>query len=1263
MESPFQVSVKTIAALSPEDSEALVRRMINAEADSAGVSPDQVYDGGRTSSPDGGVDFEVRDAPRESTCRLIKRGQTLYQVKSGRFSPSDVRGILFGANGSIRDPIRRCLEEGGTLAVILTAWGGSSAAASGLDGRFAEELRGAGVSCKGSVNVWAPAKIVDMLGRYPHLALPLSPTHPEGLRTYNEWSISHDMSYDFKSGDDEDDFVRRLRGLLLGDKPLHVRVTGEPGAGKTRMVLEAVRDRRLRDRVVYADGPRSVMPLLSNINRKGTDGPANSIVVVDDCHHTEQARIWNDLKASSKIRLVTIYSEEEEGEGASDTVHMGVPPLDDEQLREILSTYTGTDDDTDDWVEYCKASPRAAHIVGANLRDNPDDILHRPSTVAVWDRYIAGQNDLRGSEFELRKAVLEWLSLFKTLGYGDSYGREFDLLAALVEKNTHISSDKLSSTIRILRKMKILQGTSMLYITPKILHIYLWTEWWKDHPSSKAPRAGDLAGRGEDAGGSLRLLQWYLDMFRYARDSPGTSKVVKELLRPGGFLDSDDALRGELGADFFLILSSFDPESAVACIGRIIDRMGDEPAAGLGRVHPSTPRALAQALSHDNAFAGAMRLLLRLAVASGGVDASPAYAPNPSLGAYCRALDPANAAVSAPYRARLAVVKEAMDSDSPEARRVAVRACADVLSMRRRSIAVPRCSGFERMPEPWTPKDRGEAVGYYRDVFDLLKTAALDSRDVVLQKEAAAAVVETMRQTVLVPELAQPVVSLLADLAAAGMAGGAISDQIARLLDTESDRIGGTAAEEISALRDSIEGTGISAELRRHVGRHAKQWWGTPRDDRASGALGALADRAVRGGALLPELGWLVTREAVEGSRFGYEVAARDPDLGLLDPILAAMRRAGASAAPLFLGGYLRPTAERSRGDLEDLLDRMLDDAALRPHVPAISWRTGMTKRAVERISRGVSDQKLGLESIQPLRYGHRMQGISAEAVAGLIGQVLEKCGADDRAGATALDMLHSCFVAKQRAGGAAPPLPERLALDVLLHRGIVDPADGAQPNHVVCGAWRDVATAVARRDGRAALELAEAMIDRFGDSALLRAPWPEPPSAALAEVAVRRPREVWEMMAARIAPPFDQRALELLAWIRDGGRSEAVGAERLAAALMPGIVAWVGADPGGRALRMSRCLPPDFSAIRGFVARFGDREDVRDALGEVLSAGAYRGSSVSHYADKKKQAQRLAAGESDPIVLSFLRYYTASLDARMAQEAAVDGQLAAGLA
>lgn len=474
-------------------------------------------------------------------------------------------------------------------------------------------------------------------------------------------------------------------------------------------------------------------------------------------------------------------------------------------------------------------------------------------------------------------------------------------------------------------------------------------------------------------------------------------------------------------AQIFLTVSPVDPESSLACIGRAIGRTAADPSAGLGRAHPNIALALAQILSHAGAFEGAMRLLLRLAVAAGGADAARAYAPNPPLDAYCNALDPSNGGVSTPPAARLAVLESAAQPDSIEDRRVAVHACAAVLSMHRRSIVLPSCTGFEHMPEPWVPSNRAEVVDYYLGVIGLLGAVARGSGGADIRREAAAAVVDTMHQTPIVPELSQPVAELLGELAASGIVDKApLLGKITFLLDADSDRIGPTAAERMSSLRDSMEGRGLRAEVRRHVGRYARRVPGAERADRAASALGRLADKAVRDGDILAELDWLVTGEAVNGLEFGREVAERDPGLRMLEPILEAMRRAGPSARALFLGGYLQPAAESRRGDLEDLLDRMLGGADLCRHVPEITWMTGVTDRAVERVTSGVSARKLDAASLQPLRYGRRLQKASAEAVAGLATTILEKCGRQAGAGETALCIVHSRFVAG-RGDGASP--------------------------------------------------------------------------------------------------------------------------------------------------------------------------------------------------------------------------------------------------
>ena len=1274
MENPFKVSVDTLAALSAKPAEELVKRMILAEAGSAKVGIDQVRTGGRPDSTDGGVDFEVKDAPQDSDGGLIKKGHTLYHVEPGDFSPStDVPAVLFKRGGELRDAVRECLGAGGTLSVLLTRWGGSSAARSGLEERFADALRDRlPARAGGSVKVWEPGRIAGLVDAYPQLALYVNGAS-DGLYTHDDWSQFDDMSHVFRSGGAQDEFIRKFRAHLLdGDGPVHVRVSGEHGAGKTRMVLEATRDDRLRGNVVYADGPRRLAGMMKHAHTAGAGGGRGTILVVDDCSYLEQAGIWSEVKSYAGMRLVTIHSEEDQIPG--EAVKMQVPPLGGEQLREIISSYVSDGGTVGDWADYCKASPRAAHIVGASLRDSRGNTLRQLDAAAVWDRYIAGQNDPRGEDFRVRKAVLMWLSLFKEFERdGGSDGSEIGRIAALIEEHEGIPKGRFLGAVDELRRKKVLQGASTLYITPKLLHIHMWAEWWGRYTPDMAPGAGQIGG-GEGGGAGAvpgRLLQRYLDMFRYAKGSPVSAKIAKDMMRPGGLLDSDGLLGRSLGSDFFLSLGPIDPASALACIGRIADRAG----AGLARVRPGIVGAIERILVGDSgsgggdAFADAARLLLKLAVAGRGTQEELVSAPNPALDAYCGAFDLAGSRSAAPARARLALLGEAMRSASAVDRRAAVHACGEALAMRRRSIAIPHCVGFERVPDPWVPRDRAEAVSYYRDAVELIGAAALGDADAGIRKRAAAIAVDTMRQTMIIPEVSPSAVSLLESLVAAGEAdGGALVDGIDFLLGADRDRIDAPSAARLESLRDSVAGTGLSADLRRLVGRDA--WDG---GDAAGPDLGALADAALRDGAPARHLEWLATCGTARAYRFGREVGARDPRLGLLGRMLGAMRAAGASASASFLRGYLEPAAEAGalRGEMEDMLDGMLGDAALRRHAPGITASVGATDRSVERLARGVRGGLLDGASLRVLGGGGLLDGASPGAVAGLAASVLgagKRAGADrGAAAAAALGLLHSRFVAGPRPAGIALA-PGRLVLDVLLDEGLLGQEGGRgkggeePPDHVVRGEWRDVAAAYAGLGGDGALELADAMVRRLGDSPLLRAHGQSRPASVLAQIAVSRPREVRGLIAARLGPPAGlDEALPLLEWLGDGGglgpprgpgdggaAERAEAAAGLSAALVPWIVEWAAADPGGRAALAARHLPPHLPSVLEFVARFGARRDASGALAARLASGGRGGSAAARRAHRGKEALRLAGAEPDPGVRLWLERYAASLGWRV---------------
>lgn len=131
----------------------------------------------------------------------------------------------------------------------------------------------------------------------------------------------------------------------------------------------------------------------------------------------------------------------------------------------------------------CDGSPRVAHVIGLNLKHNPDDLLRQPDTVNVWNRYIAGDDDSRSAVVAERRVVLQYVALFKRFGFLNPVSAEAKAIAQLVEReNAAITWPRFRAIVRDLQERKILQGDVTLYITPRLLHIKLWVDWWDRSP-------------------------------------------------------------------------------------------------------------------------------------------------------------------------------------------------------------------------------------------------------------------------------------------------------------------------------------------------------------------------------------------------------------------------------------------------------------------------------------------------------------------------------------------------------------------------------------------------------------------------------------------------------------------------------------------------------------------------------------------------------------------------------------------------------------
>ena len=434
-ETVFTVKNDDLGRLDSTEAVLFFRELLWAEARRIGVEISKINVSIRINVPDGGVDATVDETQIATRSGIIKPGKTSYQIKSGDtfkpWQPATIKKTLFGEGDpnqqELGKSIRTCLDDSGTYVLVCT----------GID--FVEPQRRAILNSikdylkqcdypNPKVDVWGQDKLIGFLKFFPSLALHVNGRGGAAFQTHNSWAQDEDMRVKFVHGQSQDDAIAIIQNeLRRNDDTVHVRVLGEPGIGKTKLVLEATRTDDLSPLVIYCSASHFRDSVLMNELLRD-DNQFSAVLVIDECDPDSRSYIWNKLRhRGSRIKLITIYNDYEEKSGG--ITYYDTPLLEREQICNIIREYKIPTDQADRWAELCDGSPRVAHVIGWNLVNHPEDLLKPPSTVDIWERYIAAGDAPNSERTEQRRLVLQHLALFKRFGYERSVAREAQAIA------------------------------------------------------------------------------------------------------------------------------------------------------------------------------------------------------------------------------------------------------------------------------------------------------------------------------------------------------------------------------------------------------------------------------------------------------------------------------------------------------------------------------------------------------------------------------------------------------------------------------------------------------------------------------------------------------------------------------------------------------------------------------------------------------------------------------------------------------------------
>ena len=958
--------------------------------------------------------------------------------------------------------------------------------------------------------------------------------------------------------------------------------------------------------------------------------------------------IWDKLRhRGPRIKLITIYNDYEERSGGI-TYHY-TPLLNNEQIRNIIiQEYQIPADQANRWAELCDGSPRVAHVIGWNLMNNPEDLLKSPSTVDIWERYIAAGDAPNSEKTEQRRLVLQHLALFKRFGYERSVVREAQAIAERVKMaNPQITLDKFEDIIYQLRERRILQGGAILYITPKALHIKLWTQWWERHH-----RLFTIEVFTQDL--PEELVECFYEMFQYAAESEAASRIVEGLLGPNGPFHNDANLRTRLGSRFFLALTEANPKSALRCLMRTIGTWDKETLLHFTEGRRNVVWSLEKIAMWGELFVDAARLLLALGEAE-NEDWS-----NNASGVFVGLFSPAPGKV-APTEAspaeRFPVLKEALRSDSKTRRLLALKACKTGLqpmNMWRRTVGA-EYQGLRPEPQLWEPKTWDEIWDAYHQVWQLL-VEQLECLPEDERKEGVAILLEHARKLGQIPKLADMVVDTVTTIAKKMYVGEKqIITTISQLLHYDGKELPEKIRQRWQQLMNELVGSDFHSMMQRYVGMSLlEDEFDENRNhvNQAQPQIEKLAQQAVDTLSLLQaELHWLVKSEAQNGYRFGHELGKRDDGFTLLPTLLDAQRNAATNANVSFLGGYFRAIFDKDQPLWEEQLDALIEDTKLNIAISALTRYSRLTDQAGLRLLNLATNGIIDVKHLGIFSYGKATENLSEEVFTAWIEFLLS--ARDKFAASIALTLYYYYYVCEK----PEPVLPRNLTFRLLAHPALFEESNRYRFDTMTDYYWVEIGKAFLKNSPEKSLELVEPMLSHFGHHGSIFSVNSETCSV-LNQITEQYPVEVWKQVSKLLEDQIDfSRAVTLEQWLREGGPS-ARRERKGALTLIPPekIWEWVDKDIENRAWRFAyRLAPKTLSAeewpnslVRAFLIRYGEREEVRENLRANYSTEVWHGPLSLHYENKQQKLLRFKDGEDNENVKRWIDEFVEELEDRI---------------
>jgi hypothetical protein len=1248
---PFNLDTNLLKNLSQNRAVEFFRKLLWAESSRVGIGRNLINVPDCINVGDGGIDAYIEDA-NPLFDDVIPKGTTGFQIKSSDLQPEECRKELHEKkelDKPLKREIKRILDGGGIYVLVLFA-DITNTKKQGRQQAIESEFLKFGYN--NHFRVYTIDQLIGFAERFISLVTWLKPDLSQCL-PYSAWGERRDIKIPntFVPDEKRTQWINEIRVWLRKSEdtcPVF-RIIGLSGIGKTRMAFETLSTEDIKNKVVYI--PIADQFRMSTLyNTIQVDNSLNAILVIDDCdrqNHDDFVRSFS--MKGRRLALITLSNDFARVSPPSNLFVLN--PLGIQEIEKLIRAEANElpINIVHRLSEFADGYPRIATLLAESYittAGTTDDFI-RIGDDGLMDRLIGGK-EVSQEDFKKYKRVLTGISLFQKIGYEDAGSAESKWLSEFI----NVDWLSFKEAVGYERLRGIIQGSYYISVTPFMLRVYLLNDWWEKIGFTKDGFNEFINSIPENFRSDL--TQRFFDHIPYISSTERGRKFAKAMLGEEGVFSDGELLGSELGANFFIKLTEADPDAALGCLQRTVGRWSKDQLLQFTTGRREIVWALERIAVWRDLFTGAARILLSLGEAE-----NESWSNNAS-GIFVELFSPGPGEVApteAPLEARFCVLEEAINADTKERRDLALRACDHALTVYHFTRMIgSENQGLRKTPKLWRPKTNQELFDNYRRVWRLL-AGKLEDLSGDEQQKAINIILQNSREIGTIPHLIEMVIDTLKELIAKGYADETqVLAEVLEILHYDPKRIDPETTLQWEIFRDELSGTDFHALMRRYVKMDVL----TDKFDEegnivdiVSPQIKKLAQQAINDKKLLfAELPWLVTTQAQNGFKFGYELGEVDKDYSLLSLLLNAQRNAGVNISLFFLSGYLNSLYYENEDAWEKTIEELVSDNKTASWVPELTWRSGFTEKAASRVLYLAKSGKVNRNQLRIFLYGGVIGKLSEKAFHEWIQYLLNTNDAD--AASLALGLYYSYYHDKK----TNIQLPEELTFQLLTNPALFNENERVPKQTGDEYYWTELCKEFIEKYPNRAVELADVIIENFGKIGTILGDYYSRSKKILDSIAQKFPLYVWQKITKYLGPPIDTRAFHLNSWLNgdDSFGSEIPGA--LSIFPMEEIFKWVDEDIEKRAWYLASFVPKGLFNIEGkpcfvreVLIRYGERDDVLSSLESNLSSESWRGPASSHFQAKKEALIEFKKGETNKIILNWVDKYIALIDEWIEQE------------